>query len=155
MKEKEIDAIKKDVAAKEKIVKDNEIERVKTQNEFTKKRIKYVYKFFWNNTDDCPVALMENFVACIMGRADSTAYDVELYLRSHEGLLTACKWVKTENVSRKNAVMYLDILDWWKLEIWEKKYSNFIPFYVWISNICNIVKANIELWTERFKLDEI
>ena len=40
LKETKINELKKDVAAKEKIVKDNEIERVKTQNEFTKKRIK-------------------------------------------------------------------------------------------------------------------
>ena len=98
---------------------------------------------------------METFVACIMGKTESNAYDVELYLRAHEGLLTACKRVKTENISRKNAVLYLDILDRWKMDIWEAKYANFIPFYVWLSNICNIVKANIELRSEWFKLDEI
>ena len=75
---------------------------------------------------------METFTACIMGKTESTPYDVELYLRSADGLITACKWVKTETISRKNAVIYLDILDKCKMDIWESKYSMFIPFYVWL-----------------------
>lgn len=99
--------------------------------------------------------VLETFVACIMGKTEANSFDVELYLRSQDGLITACKRVKTENISRKNAIMYLESLDKQKIDIREKKYVNFIPFYVWLSNICNIVKANIEARQEKFKLDEI
>lgn len=31
----------------------------------------------------------------------------------------------------------------------------FIPFYVWLSNICTIVKANIEAKAEKMKLEAL
>jgi len=97
---------------------------------------------------------MEVFAACISGKSSATPYDVELYLRTYDGLVTACKRVNTENVLRKNAAIYLDILNKVKMEIKDPFYIDFLPFYLWVQSICIIVNSNIYARQEIIKQDE-
>jgi len=69
--------------------------------------------------------------------------------------MIACNWLKTESISRQNARVYMDILHDHNEKIQAKKYSMFIPFYVWLDNICKIVKHSIGAWEEGFALAKV
>ena len=56
-------------------------EKIKAQNEMTPRIVKKIYKYFENNSDELPVAIIEVFIACLMGKPASKKEDVQIYLK--------------------------------------------------------------------------
>lgn len=58
--------------------------------------------------------------------------------------MVACNKVKPINISRGMAAEYLTKLSDLNEDIKNPKYKRFVPFYVWLHQVCNLVKLEVE-----------
>jgi hypothetical protein len=139
-------------------------EKAKAQSEMTKRRIKSVYKYFEKKSDVLPIAIMECFVAVLRGKSPKEneygtkqvgPIDVEYYLRKHQSLMVACNKMDPTEIDRTLAKSYMDILMEYNEQIKNPKFTRFVPFYVWIDQICQLVKIGVDMRELKIKMDEV
>lgn len=139
-------------------------EKMKAQSEMSKRRIKSVYKYFNKKSDALPVAIVETFVAVLRGKSPKEneygrkqvgPIDVEYYLRKHQSLMIACNKLDPTEVDRTLAKSYMDILMEHNETIKNPMYTRFVPFYVWIDQICQLVKIGVDMRELKIKIAEV
>lgn len=143
--EKRIEELKKEVEKFEEKKKKKEVEQQNAKREITKKLVKQVYKFLEKDSDSIIIRLMEAFVAMLRNRPTASREDVELYLRKHEGLLTAMNKVNPRKISGGNAKGYTDTVQAIRNEFTgDSPYVKYIPFLVFLNQTCAMVNLTVE-----------
>lgn len=147
VKAKERDALKTQIDNLQKPYKEALHEKIKAQNEITKKRIRSIFKYFEKSSEDFPVRMMETFIATLRNRdpAEIGPQDVELYLSKHQGLIVACNKLDATKIDRTVTMKYLEILKDLNEEIKNSKYAKFVPFYCFVDAVCRMVKIGVEI----------
>lgn len=143
--EKKIEQLKKEVDKFEERKKKKAVEQQNAKREITKKLVKQVYKFLEKDSDSIIIRLMEAFVAMLRNRPTASREDVELYLRKHDGLMTAMNKVDPRKISGGNAKNYTDTVQAIRNEFsGESPYVKYIPFLVFLNQTCAMVNLTVE-----------
>lgn len=132
------------------------MEKNKAQSEMTKPRIKAIYKYFEKKSDALPTEIMETFVACLQKKSPFKIgpLDVEYYLRKHSSLIVACNKIKPADIDRSLASEFLEVLKKFNKEINSPHYIKFLPFYVWIDTVCQMVVTGVRQREAQLRVDE-
>ena len=124
------------------------------QKEITPKLVKRIYKYLKVHSDHVIVTLLESFVACLRNKERATPDDVEIYFRTHTGLMVAVDKFDPMKVSGTNAKAFKDNIETVRNEfVAGSKYVRYIPIIVWLNKACHMIKWAIEEKQIREKLE--